>query len=1368
MKEANRSFPAFGCVGFFSLVVLLLLALGTCLLLTAVPAKAADVTMVEYGSNPVYDPPVSADRAYYPCVLYDANQFSSHGRSYYYKMWYGDVNGQWEAVTYSNDGISWTNPDQTAGIGVNGYHAQVLYFPGGFSATGGTYYYKIWYWNAPNMTYNISDVHTADSVDGVTFANDQALTQDATAQLVLDPDPGVGWNRGSYGPVSLLYNAAATNTGANPFDYSFAMYYDGTTGGAEVIGLAYSSDGNHWYRYGSGPVLDLGHEGAWDGPLPGSTSAFDTMGTVIKGADGTWRMWYSGWQTSTPPPPTPAEATNYGIGYATSTDGINWTKDSNNPLFYYSDGKPWRDSRTYTPSVLYSPTGFDGHGSAATYKMWFSGKASSTGNYTIGYAASSPATVWVDTTYSPGSAGGHTYGYDAFNTVQGGVNGVAAGGNVIVYAGTYTESVNISKHVTVTGAGANTTIINGGDPYTVIIGATDVNFSGFTVTNPNCTSGSDVSGIVIEPPTGSPSNIYVYDNIIRDIGDPNTPCTSYGRVGINIGGPDGPVEVYHNEIYNVKHNGSVGDVWANGFSIWGFSSSQPANNVDIHDNYIHDISCPESKAAGISTQADVKGLKLRNNRIENTKDYGIETRGGSQDSTLIQGNQIDGTSSPGIATGIRCSDPFAATVSGNTVTACQIGVLVEEHDPAWGGTFASVQPIVHLNGIFGNTTFGLQNNLTGSTDATKNWWGSVYGPWSTSHTAGDKISGGATTTPWCTDSARTEIVSFPSQVTPHVTAGLFAIPVDSTESSTPYVKAADQVIVEVTEGAATHTVTVPTGVSLTRSGGGSFSTADLVAAYVAPADLSGFEPGTIVSAGLHWGLSGGTLDASSPIIVRLYVGPGLEGKRLDILRSVTGNSDWTGDGIDTVSPAVSGGYVTFEASMTSYYAAKTSPRATGSKSYLAEGYTGPGFQEYLCIGNPNTGEETVTATYLFKDGSTHAANYDVPAKSRVTVNVNSEVGTGREVSIQLQSTASNLVVERSMYFDYARDGSVSWTGGHDVLGASAPANTWYFAEGCTRAGFDQYVCVLNPGDTDANLTFNFQTAQADSEIVKTGYSVPAHSRGTFKVNDILGPDFDNSLRLESSQPVVAERPMYFDYAGVNNRDWTGGHCVMGATALSKQYYFAEGTTGATSAGAGGEFDEWLTLQNPGSSPITVDADYELVAGQGANVTRSYTVAPGKRYTVLVANEVGVNRDTSVRLTSSSEFLAERPMYFNYHSAWTGGHCVIGSTATGTNWFFAEGYTGPNFQEWLCLQNPGAVDASVEITYFTLDYGVKGPYTVTVPAGTRKTVYVNEQAGPNLQLSAQVVSDQPLVVERPMYFNYNGVWTGGHDVVGRRN
>ena len=35
----------------------------------------------------------------------------------------------------------------------------------------------------------------------------------------------------------------------------------------------------------------------------------------------------------------------------------------------------------------------------------------------------------------------------------------------------------------------------------------------------------------------------------------------------------------------------------------------------------------------------------------------------------------------------------------------------------------------------------------------------------------------------------------------------------------------------------------------------------------------------------------------------------------------------------------------------------------------------------------------------------------------------------------------------------------------------------------------------------------------------------------------------------------------------------------------------------------------------------------------------------------------------------------------------------------------------------------------------------------------------------LSISVWVTSDEPIIVERPMYFDFNGMYAGGHDVVG---
>ncbi len=419
--------------------------------------------------------------------------------------------------------------------------------------------------------------------------------------------------------------------------------------------------------------------------------------------------------------------------------------------------------------------------------------------------------------------------------------------------------------------------------------------------------------------------------------------------------------------------------------------------------------------------------------------------------------------------------------------------------------------------------------------------------------------------------------------------------------------------------------------------------------------------------------------------------------------------------------------------------------------YFAEGTTNPGFQEYLCLGNPSDTVAELEITYIFSDGSTQNQQVSVAPNFRNTVNVNSIVGPGKDVSIKVVVTNGTLTVaERPIYFAY----NGVWTGGSDVVGTNSPATEWYFAEGYTGSGFEEWVCVLNTGDEAATLTFFFQTQEAGL-ITKSGYSVGAHSRKSFFINDVLGPGYQNSLKLVSSKPVVAERPMYFRYGS-----WTGGHCVMGSTVLGSELYFAEGTTR-------GGFHEYLTLQNPNSYDITVEAHYQLGPGQGSVPPIFYPIQANKRQTVFVPSEVGYEKDVSVLLLCEDPFLAERPMYFRYGS-WTGGHCVIGAPAPGPEWFLAEGCTYSGFDEWITLQNPGTQDAQVQIDYYTQESGHLPPRIIPVPAGTRVQVKVNDNAGKNLNLSCRllVLSGSDIVVERPMYFIVFG-WDGGHDVVGYR-
>ena len=108
-----------------------------------------------------------------------------------------------------------------------------------------------------------------------------------------------------------------------------------------------------------------------------------------------------------------------------------------------------------------------------------------------------------------------------------------------------------------------------------------------------------------------------------------------------------------------------------------------------------------------------------------------------------------------------------------------------------------------------------------------------------------------------------------------------------------------------------------------------------------------------------------------------------------------------------------------------------------------------------------------------------------------------------------------------------------------MVGAIATSTRWRFAEGTTREGFDTWLCLANPGNSDATVIVTYLLGPDQGPNVTKTYTVPADTRYTIKVNDAVGPDKDVSMEIESTLPVVAERPMYFLYQGA----WDGGRDV---------------------------------------------------------------------------------------------------------------------------------------------------------------------------------------------------------------------------------
>jgi hypothetical protein len=326
----------------------------------------------EYSGNPIIDP--SDVDAYYPSVLYDdaGTPFGSHGETSPFKMWH-DNNLQYRI---SADGTAWTYVGDMLDGTITGLpsgqvrHPLVEYYAGGFpgrndgaNPSPNTMYYRLWFWHTAANLYSVAAIHYAESPDGKAWHNVQPLQNGSGVPIVTGVWPD--WNNGSYGPCDVVYRPGASNSGT---DWTFWMYYDGTTGGDDAIGLGFSADGVTWTGYDSNgdgiadPVLTSDVPGDWDGD-------YISRATIWREGPADYCMWYS----------AGIGVMHDGLGYARSPDGLNWTRDPGNPIFYKDDtgypNYPWRQNRSYTPMVLRAGT---------LWLMWYSGEDG--GGKTIGVA----------------------------------------------------------------------------------------------------------------------------------------------------------------------------------------------------------------------------------------------------------------------------------------------------------------------------------------------------------------------------------------------------------------------------------------------------------------------------------------------------------------------------------------------------------------------------------------------------------------------------------------------------------------------------------------------------------------------------------------------------------------------------------------------------------------------------------------------------------------------------------------------------------------------------------------------------------------------------------------------------------------------
>lgn len=213
---------------------------------------------------------------------------------------------------------------------------------------------------------------------------------------------------------------------------------------------------------------------------------------------------------------------------------------------------------------------------------------------------------------------------------------------------------------------------------------------------------------------------------------------------------------------------------------------------------------------------------------------------------------------------------------------------------------------------------------------------------------------------------------------------------------------------------------------------------------------------------------------------------------------------------------------------------------------------------------------------------------------------------------------------------------------------------------------------------------------------------------------LVGPRTRRTVDVRRDYPELAEAE--FSTAIESDEDvrmvdgaMTWGHGygstaerAMTATAATT-WYLAEG---ATHSG----LDLFYLVQNPGTRATTVGVTYLRPAPAPPIEVTSRSAA--SRFTIWVNQEaVRIGRpelgaaDVSAIVTSldGAPIYVERALYKSGAAGtFSAGHEGAGITSPQLEWFLAEGSTGPSFDTFVLIANPGTVEAIADVTFLMPD------------------------------------------------------------------
>ena len=386
----------------------------------------------------------------------------------------------------------------------------------------------------------------------------------------------------------------------------------------------------------------------------------------------------------------------------------------------------------------------------------------------------------------------------AFKTVQRGINAVTNGGKVIVAAGSYDAGANITKSITLQGAGVG------------------VDASGRT-------HGSVSESLIAGVNNYSPTFAVNADNVTIDGFDfgPSADNATAGPVGVDLGSTSGAVvknSIFEHNQRGVSLNGAS-NVTITGDLI-SYNNADPENNAGIWGDNVDTINISNNELEGasntainlatgskhITINADIfkndgnTAVIWQDNDVTFSNNYGRGFDGsglfitGSSNVNVTNNDLSLGTGFNGISVSTASGTPSSlVTITGNTIDGFNNAINLGD------ATAISDVLNVHNNKLGDNASAGVNAPAAASilVDATSNWWGTGLGPKDTNATdgstpatnntgTGTAVNGAVNYSPWYINGNLTELSNhFPVvQITHPIDGALLNGTVDVTGTIT--------------------------------------------------------------------------------------------------------------------------------------------------------------------------------------------------------------------------------------------------------------------------------------------------------------------------------------------------------------------------------------------------------------------------------------------------------------------------------------------------------------------------------------------------------------------------------------------------------